>query len=145
MTLVKKLIIIGGALAVFATAFVLKEFRSDEGKLNPEIATASTAALPRLLDLGSDSCVPCKMMAPILENLRKEYDGRMIVEFIDVRRNRDVGIKYGIKVIPTQIFYAADGQELTRHEGFMSREDILETWDKFGVDVESGVPRKDRE
>ncbi|MHC4753348.1 MAG: thioredoxin family protein, partial [Planctomycetota bacterium] len=97
-------------------------------------------ALPRLVDLGADKCIPCKMMAPILEELKKEYEGRLIVEFIDVWKNPAEAPKYGIKLIPTQIFYDVSGKELFRHEGFFSREDILSKWKEFGVDLSVGQP-----
>lgn len=94
--------------------------------------------LPRLLDLGAKKCVPCKMMAPILEELTKEYAGIMDVEFIDVwqRENAEKAQKYNIQAIPTQIFFAADGKELWRHEGFISKEDILKKWKELGCDFE---------
>lgn len=88
--------------------------------------------LPRLVDLGAHKCIPCKMMAPILEELTKEYAGRMVVEFIDVWENPAAGQKYGVRMIPTQIFYDRAGKELFRHEGFMSKEDILAKWREFG-------------
>ena len=95
------------------------------------------APLPRLIDLGATKCIPCKMMAPILEDLKKTYAGKMDVQFIDVWENPDAGKKYGINVIPTQIFYDAQGKELFRHEGFFGKEDILAKWKEFGVDVSS--------
>jgi len=88
--------------------------------------------LPRLLDLGAKKCIPCKKMAPILEELTKEYAGRMNVEFIDVWQNSAAGQKYGIRSIPTQIFYGSDGKELFRHEGFLAKEDILAKWSELG-------------
>jgi len=94
----------------------------------------TTKALPRLVDLGADKCIPCKMMAPILVELKSEYDGRLIVDFIDVWKNPDEGPKYGIKLIPTQIFFDASGKELFRHEGFYSKEDILAKWTELGVE-----------
>ena len=107
----------------------------------PTEATATDAApqeqkLPRLLDLGAHSCIPCKMMAPILDELKKNYAGVFKTEFIDVWQNPDAGKQYGIQSIPTQIFFDADGKELFRHVGFFSKEDILATWEKHGVDVE---------
>ena len=98
----------------------------------PAPATAA-APLPRLVDLGAHSCIPCKKMAPILEELRNEYEGRLRVDFIDVWQNPDAGQQYGIKLIPTQIFYDATGKELARHEGFMAKEDILAQWSVLGV------------
>ena len=76
------------------------------------------------------------MMAPILDELEKDYQGKFDVVFIDVWENRSAGSEYGIRVIPTQIFFDANGKELFRHEGFMSREDILERWQKLNVTFE---------
>ena len=92
-------------------------------------------AIPRLVDLGAKKCIPCKLMAPILEELKSEYEGTLIVEFIDVWKNPEEAPKYGIKLIPTQIFFDASGKERFRHEGFMSREDILAKWKELGVDL----------
>jgi thioredoxin 1 len=94
-----------------------------------------TKGLPRLVDLGADKCIPCKMMAPILEQLKSEYEGTLIVDFIDVWKNPDEAPKYNIKLIPTQIFYDASGKERFRHEGFISKEDILAKWKELGVDL----------
>lgn len=91
-------------------------------------------ALPRLIDLGADKCIPCKMMAPILEELRKEFAGQFEVVFIDVWKKKSEAQKYGIRVIPTQIFFDAEGKELFRHQGFFSKEDILKTWQEHGFD-----------
>lgn len=91
--------------------------------------------LPRLVDLGADKCIPCKMMAPILEELKTEYTGKLQVDFIDVWKDPAPGQKAGIRVIPTQIFYDASGKELFRHEGFYSKEDILAKWKELGIDL----------
>ena len=80
------------------------------------------------------------MMAPILEELKKEYAGRMNVEFIDVWVNPEAAKPYGIEVIPTQIFYDADGKELFRHVGFFAKEDILGKWKELGVNVAAKSP-----
>ncbi len=92
-------------------------------------------AIPRLVDLGATKCIPCKMMAPILEDLKKTYAGKMDVQFIDVWENPEAGKKYGINVIPTQVFFDADGKELFRHEGFFGKDDILAKWNELGVDL----------
>jgi thioredoxin 1 len=90
--------------------------------------------MPKLIDLGSDQCIPCKMMAPILEELKTEYAGKFQVEFMDVRKDPALGTVYNIQLIPTQIFFDASGKELFRHEGFYSREDILGKWKELGVE-----------
>lgn len=104
-------------------------------------ATAVTAQpvglgrpLPRLLDLGAGKCVPCKLMAPILEDLKTTYAGKFDVQFIDVWEDRDAVKTYGIRAIPTQIFYDAAGKELFRHEGFFGKDDILAKWRELGED-----------
>ena len=89
-------------------------------------------ALPKLIDLGAGKCIPCKMMAPILEDLKKTHADKFEVQFIDVWQNPEPGRKYGIRVIPTQIFFAPDGKELFRHEGFYGKEDILGKWKELG-------------
>ena len=109
---------------------------ADESDTQKDSASpAQTAALPRLIDLGADKCIPCKMMAPILEELKKEYAGKMDVQFIDVWKNPDAGKEYGVQMIPTQIFYDASGKELFRHQGFFSKEDILAKWKELGVSL----------
>ena len=95
----------------------------------------TTAKLPKLLDLGATKCIPCKMMAPILEKLKTDYAGRLEVEFIDVWQNPGAGKQYKIELIPTQIFYSDSGKELFRHVGFYGREDILAKWKELGVDL----------
>ncbi len=92
-------------------------------------------SLPKLVDLGAGKCVPCKMMAPLLEELKVEYKDRLEVAFIDVWKKPDEAKKYGIKIIPTQIFYDVSGKELFRHEGFFSKEDILAKWKELGVEL----------
>ena len=76
-------------------------------------------------------------MAPILDELKEEYAGRMDVEFIDVWKNRKAADQYGIESIPTQIFFDASGKELFRHEGFFAKEDILKKWRELGVDLKN--------
>ena len=86
-----------------------------------------------MVDLGATECVPCKMMAPILTKLKKVYEGRAAIVFIDVWKNREQAPRFGIRAIPTQIFYDADGREVSRHVGFMSEAAIVEQLTKMGV------------
>jgi thioredoxin 1 len=86
-----------------------------------------------MLDLGATECVPCKMMAPIMEKMEKKYQGKAAIVFIDVWKNRDQVSRFGIRAIPTQIFYDADGREVSRHVGFMSEAAIVEQLTKMGV------------
>jgi len=90
--------------------------------------------VPKLLDLGSTECIPCKMMWPILEEMKKEFAGKMTVDFLDVgkKENLPLAKQYGIKLIPTQVFLDADGKELWRHEGYISRYGILDKFRELG-------------
>jgi thioredoxin 1 len=95
--------------------------------------TSVSQSLPLLVDVGADRCIPCKMMAPVLEELKKEYSGILKVEFVDAWKNDAEARKYHVRGIPTQIFYDASGRELGRHIGFISKEDVLKGFEQFGV------------
>ncbi|MFI5379570.1 MAG: organomercurial lyase [Tepidisphaerales bacterium] len=125
-------------------AVVVSKARQTRQVASPA-AQPVVASLPRLVDLGSKECIPCKRMAPILEEMRKEFDGRLRVEFVDVRVETEAAQKYGIRLIPTQVFFDAAGKELVRHEGFMSREDILAQWAAVGVVLAGPAPTIVRE
>ena len=139
---------IGIVLLLLVIVGVVIAIKSNRPAATPDPAGSTTSAnasasqpaskLPRLVDLGAGKCIPCKMMAPILEELKAEYAGRLRVDVYDVWENRGIGEKFGIRVIPTQIFYNAAGKELWRHEGFMSKEDILAKWRQLGADLDGG-------
>ncbi|MBX3736541.1 MAG: thioredoxin family protein [Candidatus Didemnitutus sp.] len=108
-------------------------------------ADAAKPALPRLVDLGAGKCIPCKQMKPILAELQRDYADQFETVFIDVWENRDEGKRYGIRLIPTQIFYDATGKERYRHEGFIAKKDILAKWRELGVEVkEPAAPAETR-
>ena len=106
-----------------------------EGAAGASPKQVTAQKIPRLVDLGAGKCIPCKAMAPILEGLKTEYAGRMEVQFIDVWKDPGAGKAYGISIIPTQIFYGADGKELARHQGFMDKDAILAQWKSLGVSL----------
>ena len=103
----------------------------------PSTPAVTAAKLPRLLDLGAGKCIPCKMMAPVLAELRETYKGRLEVVFIDVWEDSTPAQTYDVSTIPTQIFFDAQGKERFRHEGFFSREEILAKWKELAVDLGS--------
>ncbi len=108
--------------------------------LAAKAAPVAAAKLPKLIDLGAGKCIPCKMMAPILAELKRDYADRFITEFIDVWENPDAGKPYRIEMIPTQVFFDATGKELFRHVGFYGKEDILGKWKELGVDISGSKP-----
>jgi thioredoxin 1 len=94
--------------------------------------TGWAETLPKLVDVGADKCIPCIKMAPILDQLKEDFTGKMEVKFVDAWKNRQEAATYRVRMIPTQIFYASDGKELYRHTGFYGREEILAKWRELG-------------
>ena len=97
------------------------------------IPPVPTPNMVTMLDLGATRCLPCKMMAPIIEELKREYAGRASIIFIDVWEHNDQVKRFGIRAIPTQIFYDKNGKEVRRHVGFMDKKSIVAVFDKLGV------------
>ncbi len=87
------------------------------------------------IELGSVKCVPCKMMQPIIEDIKKEYQGQVEVVFYDVwtAAGRPYGEKYQIRAIPTQVFLDKDGKEYFRHLGFFPKEEVVKVLKQQGV------------
>lgn len=107
-----------------------------EGQNHPDsVATAKTAAvsLPKMLDLGSTTCIPCKQMAPILDSLKILYGGKAEIAFIDIREDKESARRYGITMIPTQLFFDTTGTEVRRHIGFFPADSITAQFEKLGV------------
>ncbi len=87
-----------------------------------------------MVDIGAKKCVPCKMMAPIIEELQEEYKDRASVIFIDVWVNPAEGKRFSISSIPTQIFFDEKGVEVERHVGFLDKKSIVAIFNKLGVE-----------
>ena len=119
----KKSHIISSLLFLFLLAF-------------PLLSIARQLPVPgqvNMMDLGAHSCIPCKMMAPIMEKLTRDYEGKAVVTFIDVWENPDEAKYYKISSIPTQIFFDKEGKEVYRHQGFLAEEAIVKQLTKMGV------------
>jgi thioredoxin 1 len=115
-------------ISVFLTALLL--FASLPAAFADNIPANGTVTM---IDLGAKACVPCKMMAPIMEKMEKKYAGKAVIHFYDVWKDREPAIRFKIRVIPTQIFFDKDAKEVYRHEGFMSESDIVAQLTKMGV------------
>lgn len=107
-------------------------------KSAPELISGNPQNVPisgmvTMVDIGAKSCIPCKMMTPIIEELSREYDGKAAIAFIDVWKHPAEAKKYRIRSIPTQIFYDAKGVEQYRHVGFMDKKSIVAMLTKLGV------------
>jgi len=88
---------------------------------------------PVLVDFGSNSCIPCRQMRPILKEIREAYSGTAEVLVIDVYKYENLAKEYKIRMIPTLIFFDSNAKEVHRHQGFMSKKAIMEQLKKIGV------------
>lgn len=133
-----KVIIVAALVAAVGVALTLKASKrapppTQPPNTAPVPAEQSAVSLPKLIDLGAGTCTPCKMMIPIMEELKKEYAGKLDVELIDVSADEAPGLYYGIKLIPTQIFLDKDGKEVFRHEGFFPKDEIEKKLAELGM------------
>ena len=87
-----------------------------------------------MIDLGKKTCTQCKMMAPILEKLEKEYKGKAAIVFINLLEDPEQKYRFNLKALPTQIFFDTEGKEVYRHTGFMSKKAIVAQLNKMGVE-----------
>lgn len=74
-----------------------------------DMETLKAYSLPIIIDFGSDSCIPCKKMFPVLKTMNEEMQGKAIIKFVDVWKNAETADGFPIQVIPTQVFINADG------------------------------------
>lgn len=123
----------------FALVLLVLGYFPSTGR-SSEIPEVPAKGMVTMVDIGAGECIPCKMMAPIMETLEKEYQGRAAIFFIDVWKNPEQGKRFGIRSIPTQIFYDKTGTEVYRHQGFLSKESIIAQLEELGV--KSPVPKE---
>ena len=100
--------------------------------------TPSDLALPiegmvTMIDFGAETCIPCKMMKPILEELHKEYKGKAAIVYVDIRGRSNIARKYRLRGIPTQVFFDVSGKEVYRHVGFLDKTSIEKQLKEMGV------------
>jgi thioredoxin 1 len=85
------------------------------------------------LELGADRCIPCKQMQPIMREIAAAFPDRVQVIFYDVWKDPAPAEKYGIRLIPTQVFLDQKGKEIARHVGLFPKEEILALLKKHGI------------
>ena len=86
-----------------------------------------------LVVLGTPTCPPCIRMKPILEKIGRQYAEKVAVIPVDVSIHTEQAARFGVKAIPVEVFFDADGREVYRHVGFMSEKDILNQFRKMGL------------
>jgi len=116
-------------------AWVEKQYPS---AMDNPVDKARLSGKPSLVDFGSDGCTPCEMMTPVLESLTKEYEGKMNVLFVHVRKEQILAARYGVQSIPVQVFFDKDGKEVFRHVGFFPKEQIVSKLSESETTGEAG-------
>lgn len=99
---------------------------------NP-VDKARRSGKPTLIEFGATGCVPCDMMQPILDNLRRNYPEKLNVVFVHVGEEQILAARYGIQSIPVQVFFDAKGSEVFRHVGFFAEKEVVRQLEKMGV------------
>lgn len=128
-TLPKKLTSI--ALASLVIIFIALIAFAGGGK--EKIDAARSKGIPVFVDFGRTTCIPCKMMVPVLDSLTKKYKGKMEVVFVNVGEEGDYAFKMGVTMIPTQILFDKNGKEVSRHIGYIPAEDCEKMINKTGA------------
>ncbi len=105
-----------------ASEFV-KEF--NEQNFDQEVLKS---AQPVLVDFWAEWCQPCRMLAPTIEKLAKDYAGKISVGKVDTDSNRDISLKYSISAIPTVILFK-NGQVLQKFVGLRGERDFKQALD----------------
>jgi len=89
--------------------------------------------LVTFIELGADRCIPCKAMQPIMKEVAAEFKGQVQVIFYDVWKNPEPGRKYGVQLIPTQVFIDRSGREISRHVGLYPQDELVAFLKQHGV------------
>jgi thiol-disulfide isomerase/thioredoxin len=101
--------------------------------LDNPVDTARRSGKPTMVEFGATGCVPCDMMQPVLEKLRKDYPQQLNVVFVHVRDEQVLAARYGIRSIPVHVFFDAVGKEVFRHVGFFPQVEVDKQLAAMGV------------
>ncbi len=86
-----------------------------------------------MLELGSVGCIPCEQMKPVMTRLSDTYKGKLDIIFIDVKQDHAAARRFGVYMIPVQVFLDRKGKEFHRHIGFYAFEEIGSMLKKAGI------------
>ena len=113
--------------------FVLSTAGSRAGDLDAALNRAKADGMIVMLELGSIGCIPCEQMKPVMAKLSDTYNGKLDVIFIDVKKDHATARRFGVYMIPVQVFLDKDGKEFHRHVGFYPYDEITPVLKKAGI------------
>jgi len=122
--------------AALCVSFSIASCTKGEAQSVPRTAeTGDSAVKVTFIELGSVSCIPCRAMQPIMEELKRKYPADLRVVFHDVwtDEGKPYIARYRIKLIPTQVFLDSSGEEYHRHEGFLPLDELEKVLRTQGV------------
>ncbi len=82
-------------------------------ELKSDFESVPAKGIATMIDLGAKSCIPCKMMEPVMKKVEERLKGKAAIVFIDVWKHRDQVKRFGVQAIPTQVFFDKEGKEET--------------------------------
>ena len=97
-----------------------------EGNFSQEVLKSTT---PVVVDFWAEWCGPCKMIAPVLDELATEYDGKLKIGKVNIDEHQQLAITYGINSIPTLLFFK-NGQVADQVTGMRSKRDLKTSFDR---------------
>lgn len=145
MRIVKYLLLLAVVLSLVSLALSCQSSGSSTNQLDTTpsagldlasipLEQALSSGKPTLAEFGSSTCIPCKQMKPLLEELAVDYEGKLNVVIVEVYEQKELTQQYGIMAIPTQIVFDENGKEITRHMGLYAKEDIIAQLKNMGIE-----------
>lgn len=125
--------VISTVVILMGTLLFLKWSDAGVAEVDRALKDAKKEGKAVMLELGSVGCIPCEQMKPVMEKLRTNYKGKLEVFFVDVRKDKEIARRFGVHVIPTQVFLDKGGKEFHRHIGYYAYEEIEPVLKKTGL------------
>lgn len=118
---------------IIALSILLTAGLSMADQLDATLKKAKKEGKMVMLELGSVGCIPCEQMKPVMQKLSTNYKGKLEVIFIDVKKDRETAMRYGVYMIPVQVFLDKNGKEFYRHLGYFPYDEIVPVLKKAGL------------